>query len=260
MKLNPGTIIGLVGGLVGASVGVAAAFMGDPIVGCVVGAVMMFVFFIFYRAFIKPSMDYNRLMKTGIKGTGTVLSIFETGTRINNQPLCKIELQVEIPGTPVYIATAKTVISYLQAAQFQSGTIVPVMVDPTNHQKLVLIRQGDLAGAGSTNSALKNASPQQIEELKVKLAEMQKEHEQIQAIGIYSKAIVTKFTNMGININGNNPLATIEVQVLPDNEPAFAATVKGAIKQTSIPLFQPGEEIFVKYDPSDKTRVTIEHS
>jgi hypothetical protein len=257
MKLNAGLIIGLVGGLIGGVVGLAAAWMADPITGVVLSVVMCFVFFVMYRAFIKPNMDYSRLLKTGIRGTGKVLSISETGTRINNQPLCKLELQVQIPGQVVYTAVTKTVISYLQASQFYTGAEVAVMVDPANHQKLVLLRKED---AAKINNPLVNASPGQIEEFKEKLLELQRENDEIKAIGIYSKAIVTKFTNLGVNINGNNPLASIEIQVLPDNEPAFAATVKNPIKESSVPLFQPGEEIFVKYDPNNKTRVAIEHS
>jgi hypothetical protein len=257
MKLNIGMIIGLVGGLVGGIVGLVAAFSADPLVGAGVGLMIAFMFFIIYRAFLKPAMDYNRLLKSGLRGTGTILSISETGTRINNQPLCKIDLQVEIQGQPSYTTTTKSVISYFQASQFQPGTQVPVMIDPKNNMKVMLMNKGD---AKSETNPLNNASPQQMDELKLKLAEMQKEHLRIKEVGIYSKAIVTKFTNMGVNINGNNPLATIEVQILPDNEPAFSASVKGVIKNSSIALYQPGEEIFVKYDPMDKTKVAIEHS
>ncbi len=256
MKLNAGTIIGLVGGLVGGGIGLAAAFMADPLVGAFVGGFLLLMFFIMYRAFIKPSMEYSRLIKTGIPGTGTVLSISETGTRINNQPLCKIELQVTIPGKPSYNTVTKTVISYLQAAQFQPGTQVPIMVDPKNNMKVVLIRQGDVPNA----NPLANASPEQVAELKQKLEEMEKVNQDIRSTGIYCKAIVTKYTAMGVNVNGDNPLVTMEVQVLPDNEPAFAGTVKCVIKNTSIPLYQPGEEIFVKYDQYDKSKVAVEHS
>lgn len=257
MKLNAGAVIGLVGGLIGGSVGLAVAFIADPIMGGIMALVLTLMFYIMYRAFIKPSMDYKRLLKVGIRGTGTILSVSETGTRINNQPLCKIEMQVEIPGQPVYTATTKRVISYFQIAQFQAGSQFHIMVDPANNQKFQIVNKGD---EGAANQLTSNASPQQLKELNEKLLEMEAENNRIRSVGIYSKAIVTKFTNMGVNINGNNPLATIEIQVLPENEPAFGAVAKNAIKNSSIPLFQPGEEIFVKYDPNDKTKVAIEHS
>jgi hypothetical protein len=257
MKLNPVLLISLGIAGIGGAIGLVAAFSTEPMVGVFMVPFLFFMFFMVYRSFIKPALSYNRLLKTGIRGTGTILSVTETGTLINRQPLCRIELEVQIPGQPVFNAVTKRVISYFQVSQFQPGTQLHVMVDPADNQKVEIMNATDAKGE---NNPLSNASPQQMEELKQKLTEMQKEHESIKAIGIYSKAIVTKFTNMGVNVNGNNPLASIEIQVMPDNEPAFAATVKGAIKNSSIPLYQPGEEIFVKFDPNNKTRVTIEHS
>lgn len=257
MKLNKGAIIGLVGGLVGTSIGFATIIItGDIISGIIFSVVFIFVGTIMYRVFIKPNMEYTRIIKTGKQATATILSITETGTRINNQPLVKFEVQVELPGVPAYTTTAKSVISYLQVSQFQPGTKVPVMVDSANNMKIVFIRQGDI----QKPDLYSQASEENIAALKEKLEELQKTNDLIKTTGTYCKAIVTKFTNMGVNVNGNNPLVTIEVQVLPNYEPAFSATVKGAIKESSIPLFQPGEEIFVKYDPNDKTKVAIEHS
>jgi hypothetical protein len=257
MKLNPVLLISLGIAAIGGGIGLFAAFSTEPMVGVFMVPFLFFMFFMVYRSFIKTSFNLSRLLKKGIRGTSTVLSVAETGTLINRQPLCRIEMQIEIPGQPAYNATTKRVISYFQVSQFQPGTQLHVMVDPANNQKVEIMNASD---AKNENNPLANASPQQMDELKEKLAEMQKENDRIKAVGTYSKAIVTKFTNMGVNVNGLNPLATIEIQVMPDNEPAFGATVKGVIKQTSIQLYQPGEEIFVKYDPYDKSKVAIEHS
>src|SRR5688572_23463144 len=139
MKLNAGVIIGLAGGIIGGGIGLVAAFTTEPIMGVVILLVLSFMFFIMYRAFIKPALSYNRLLKTGIRGTGTILSVTETGTLINRQPLCRIELQVQIPGQPVYNATTKRVISYFQVTQFQPGTQLHIMVDPANNQKVEIM-------------------------------------------------------------------------------------------------------------------------
>lgn len=256
MKLNTGAIIGLVGGLVGAIIGVASAFMADPIVGIGVGCVMIAVFYLFYRVLIKPAMEHSRLLKNGTPATGTILSVQETGTRINNQPLVKLRLQVNLANNPPYEVETKTVVSYFQIATVQPGNTLQLMVDPQNKMKVTIVRDGESPQA----NPLANASPKEIEDFQASIMAMEKENQSIKAVGIYCKAIVTKYTPMGVNINGPNPLVTLELQVLPDNEPAFAGTAKAVIKQTSIPLFQPGEEIFVRYDPNDKTRVAVEHS
>jgi hypothetical protein len=61
-------------------------------------------------------------------------------------------------------------------------------------------------------------------------------------------------------VNGNNPYAELELEVLPDLSPAFSAKTKGVIAETSIPKYQPGQEIFVKYDLYDSNKVVIDHS
>jgi hypothetical protein len=107
---------------------------------------------------------------------------------------------------------------------------------------------------------LANASPEKLKELEIKLLEMDSLNQSIRSTGVYAKAIVTKYTFMGVNVNGNNPLVTMEIQVLPHNEPAFPATVKAVIKQENISKYQPGEDIGVKYDVSDRSKVAIEHA
>lgn len=254
MKLNVGAIIGLVCGAIGAAVGITCAFMADPVVGGIIALVTTGSFYLVYRVAVKPAMEYSRILKTGTQATATILSLAETGTRINNQPLVKIELEVNMPGSSPYTTVTRSVISYFQASQFQPGNMIPVMVDKQNKMKVVIIREADMP------NPLTNASQEQVEELKGKLEEMEKENNRIRAIGIYCKAIVTQYTPMGVNVNGNNPLVTLDIQVLPENAPAFPATVKGVIAVASVSKYQPGEEIFVKYDPADKTKVSIEHS
>ena len=61
-------------------------------------------------------------------------------------------------------------------------------------------------------------------------------------------------------INGNNPYAEMEIEVLPDDAPAFQSKVKGAISEQSVAKYQRWQEIFVKYDASDHSKVAIDHS
>jgi hypothetical protein len=47
---------------------------------------------------------------------------------------------------------------------------------------------------------------------------------------------------------------------MPSDAPAFAAKVKATIGEQAVSKYQPGEEIFVKYDAYDLTKVAIDHS
>ena len=99
-----------------------------------------------------------------------------------------------------------------------------------------------------------------MDSLKAELTKLQQETDAVRLIGTSARAIVKKYTWLGVYVNGNNPYAELEVEVLPDNAPAFEGKVKGAIIEQSVEKFQPGKEIFVKYDPQDRSKLTIDHS
>jgi hypothetical protein len=65
---------------------------------------------------------------------------------------------------------------------------------------------------------------------------------------------------MGITVNGNNPYVTLSLQVTPTGRDPFMAQAQGVIAEQSVPKFQPGAVIAVRYDPNNVTRVSIEHS
>lgn len=256
MKVNPSVKIMLLISITGGIIGVCGGFLDDFGTGLIITVAMIFSFSLVYFVFIKPGLEYNRIIKTGKMAQATIISVNETGTRINNQPLVKFEVSVSMEGALPYAATIKSVVSYLNVSQFQPGAIFPVMVDSVNPQKVVFIKSGDIPA----NQVLANASPEKLKELEIKLLEMDSLNQSIRSTGVYAKAIVTKYTFMGVNVNGNNPLVTMEIQVLPHNEPAFPATVKAVIKQENISKYQPGEDIGVKYDVSDRSKVAIEHA
>jgi hypothetical protein len=138
MKLHKGVVIGFVSALVVSVLFVVAAFIVDWRIGGIVSVIVLAILFSTYRTFIEPSLAYSRLLKTGIPGIGTILAISETGTWINNAPLCIIDLEVEIAGRPTYTTTISTVLSYFDAPQFQPGAHLPILVDPNNLMNAML--------------------------------------------------------------------------------------------------------------------------
>lgn len=256
MKLNATTKVILFTSMTASLVGAGIGFMADAATGAIIAVAMLFSFSMIYFVFIRPAMEHSRIVKTGRSGQATILAIHETGTRINNQPLVKFEVRIETQGMAPYTTTIKRVVSYLQIASFHVGAILPVMIDSKNHLKAVFLNEGDLP----QNDLFSKVTDEQRKELEIKLMELNESNEQIRRDGVYAKAIVTKYTFMGVNVNGNNPLVTLEIQVLPHNEPAFPATVKAAIKNENIPKYQPGEDIGVKYMLNDRSKVAIDHA
>ena len=134
--------------------------------------------------------------------------------------------------------------------------VVPVKIDPKN-ENIVII---DINEKEQPQAARPAFSQRQVDSLKDEMMKGQQQGDTIRLTGRSARAIIKKYTWLGINVNGNNPYAEMEIEVLPDNAPAFQGKVKGAISEQSVEKYQPGKEIFVKYDTNDLSKLAIDHS
>ena len=114
----------------------------------IAGPPIIITFIVIYFTIIKPRMQYSRLLKTGIRAMGTVVKITGGGKRSYGDRLYKIELEIEIPGKPVYTTVVKKVMGYFWAQNFQPGAKIPLLVDSLNNKKVVLVAPEDLHKAG----------------------------------------------------------------------------------------------------------------
>lgn len=258
MKMNAGAWIGIIGGIIGLVVGVGAVIATGGPSGIYIGMAMLAVFggmfYLFYRLFFKPMLNASRLQKTGIPGTARIVEVRDTGVTINNNPQVKLIVEVKNSFGQRYNATIRTLVSRINPFAYQPGMEVPVKIDPKNEQNVVL----DYSGAQQRGAGVA-AHPNEAA-MKAELEQMQKDNEIILVSGKPAKAIITKNTFLGVNVNGNNPYVELELQVLPENSPAFSGKAKGVIAEASIPKYQPGCTVFVKYDLYDNSKVVVDHS
>lgn len=259
MKMNPGIWIGIVGGLIGFGVAIVSVLMTTGREGIYITAGILLLAtgmgLLFYKLIFAPMILARRLQKVGIPGKATIKEMHDTGVTVNNNPQVKLLLEVKSSLGHKYNTSIRTLVSRLQTQVYQPGSTIPVLIDPENEHKLVIdFNSSPQTGPGA------NFRRSDQNALKDELMKDQQEGDAIRLTGRPARAIVKKYTWLGVNINGNNPYAQLEVEVLPDDAPAFSATVKAAIKEESVPKYQPGGEIFVKYNAYDLTRVVIDHS
>jgi hypothetical protein len=248
MQLSTGGKIGLIIGLLGGLAGIIAAIIAEPVEGSIVAGIVIIVFGLVFIKFIRPLFVASKLQKTGISATAVILEVSDTGTTINDNPQVKLKLEVQPAHRAPYQAETKILISRLQTSFFQPGSIIPVKIDPDNPKNIAL----DTTGANAGN--LTEARKAQLEKM---LMETDKVNRKIAEIGRSSRAIVLKYEELGANVNGNNPAVKLLLEVLPEDRARFKAETLGVVKESSVPKFQPGEEIEVKYDPADVSKVTI---
>jgi hypothetical protein len=155
----------------------------------------------------------------------------------------------------------------LQVVYFQPGQAVTVSYDPVNPKKIHITEVG--AENGGTTSMTEgkpaagipgmpaDATPAAIE---LELKQVDAANQVLMVTGQPAPAQVTNYMDWNVHINGENPAVTLLLQVNPPGKPPFMAQVIGVIAAASIPKYQPGCTIWVKYDPNNLTKVTIDHS
>ncbi len=71
------------------------------------------------------------LMATGKQGEATILSLQDTGMRINDDPRVKVLLEIRIPGYAPYQIEKTVTVPMIRLSQVQVGAIVGIIADPT---------------------------------------------------------------------------------------------------------------------------------
>ncbi len=255
--MNTGAWIGIIGGIIGLLAGVVAviATAGQQGIYFGIGMLILFggVFYLIFRVFFKPMINANRLQKTGIPGTARILEVRDTGVTINNNPQVKLVLEVKNSFGQKYTTQCRVLVSRINPGAYQPGMEVAVKIDPKNEQNVVI----DFSDNTTTTSSFAQPNEPVIQ---AEILKMQEENQALLLTGKPARAIIKKYTWLGVNVNGNNPYAELEIEVLPEHSSSFSAKTKGVIAEASVPKYQPGKEIFVKYDLYDNSKVVIDHS
>lgn len=83
--------------------------------------------------------DVNKpIRETGVSASAEVLKIWDTGVRLNDNPVVGFRLLVTLEDGTAYEAEAKNVISIVHIYQVQPGAVVPVKIDPDNPELVAL--------------------------------------------------------------------------------------------------------------------------
>ncbi|MDZ4796126.1 MAG: hypothetical protein SGI83_17740 [Bacteroidota bacterium] len=257
IKMNAGAWIGIIGGIIGLLVGVGAVITTAGSMGAYMGIGMLLLFggmfYLFYRIFFKPMINASRLQKNGLPGTAIILEVKDTGVTINNNPQVKLILEVKNSLGQRYTTECRVMVSRINPGAYRPGMEVPVKIDPVNEMNVVIDFTGGIKSSGGNLSTDTSAFTTELEQL-------QKENDTISLSGKPARAIIKKYTWLGVNVNGNNPYVELELEVLPENYPSFPGKAKGVIAESSVSKYQPGATIHVKYDLYDNSKVVVAHS
>lgn len=76
----------------------------------------------------------RRVLRTGRSGEGRVISVTQTDTYVNNNPVVRITLEVTPSDGRPFEAETERLVNMAEIPQFQPGAVVPVRYDPDTQE------------------------------------------------------------------------------------------------------------------------------
>jgi len=238
--------------------GVVVMFAYDLGTGAIITVIDLAVLGFIYLFFFKSMMKSERLMQTGKPARARIVTARYTGTVVNDiykQYDFTLEVFPE-EGEP-YEAKTRGLVPIEETASFQPGTMIPVMVDPANPSEVAI---GGNEGGELGNLATTTPKEEQEKQIADMLKRNEKWMDEILDKGVEAQAVILKSFELGINIIDTGPVMQFLLEVKPEGRDAFQAVTMGVIAEVSVPKFQAGKTVTVKYDPDDISQVAISHS
>ena len=212
------------------------------------------VIFFAFKAVLGPEVARRKLLETGEPAEATILQVTDTRVTMNEiYPVVKVLLEVRPQGRPPYQAETTMLINRMDIPQVQPGLVVPVKIDPRSPKRVAIVRPAEAGGIAA-------AAPTDASAAEQMLKSADQANEAIRQSGTPAQAKILQADALGIEVNGPNPAMKFVLEVYPADRPAFQAETIGVIAQASVPNYQPDLMVFVKYDPNDTSKVSLDHS
>jgi len=98
--------------------------------------------FYFLFPIISGAFKQSSLRTEGIEAKGEILSVSETNTTFNDQPVIDLRLRIAAEDGQIYETSVSQPFSMLHAANLRSGAGVVVRYDPEDRTELVVVQTG----------------------------------------------------------------------------------------------------------------------
>jgi len=202
--------------------------------------------------------------KTWTPAPAVITRFWQKNMVENGEPLVGIELQVTPSTGDPFTVQINHLYSVMDAGHYSPGNAVQVRYDPKALPINPNKKTTKVVVESFVISAMDTISPAQVALYTAEIQKNDSLHRKILSYGDSAEAVVVEYKsyrNLNLMISGNNPVVTLELEVMPKGKTPFRATVVAVlIKASSVPKFQPGKMIYVKYDPNDLTKVSPYHS
>lgn len=88
---------------------------------------------------LEGSAERNRILARGIPAQASIVRIWETGVRVNDNPQVGFQLHVYPANAQPYAVETAMIVSQLAIPRIQPGATVAVKIDPADPRKVAIV-------------------------------------------------------------------------------------------------------------------------
>lgn len=206
-------------------------------------------FFIFRM--MQGNAQRRNLLQTGVPAPAVIMSIEDTGLRVNDQPQAKVTLQVTPTNRPPFQAVIKQVFSPFDLGSLTPGAPAQVRFDSNDITKVTIEALGGGAAAGMMSSAPANPALQSA------MLAQDQYYAQLRATGVEATATILNATNLNIRNDEVAWVFRLTFDVTTATGEHFQSETQAAIVDASQYKYQPGKKVIVRYDPNNRAQVAL---
>lgn len=210
--------------------------------------------FLIFRM-VKGNAQTRNLLKTGIPAPAVILSIEDTGWRVNDQPQAKVTLQVTPSDRPPFQAVIKQVFSPFDLGSLVPGGAAQVRFDPTDPTKVTIesLGGGNMGGMMQPGAAAPVSNPA----LQSAMMAQDQYYAQLRTTGVEATARILTATNLNIRNDDVAWVFRLTFDVTTATGEHFQSETQAAIVDASQYKYQPGKKAIIRYDPNNKAQVAL---
>jgi hypothetical protein len=203
--------------------------------------------FIIFRM-IRGNAQTRNLLQTGVSAPAVIVSIQDTGVRINDYPQARVTFQVTPADRPAFQAVVTRTFSPFDLGSLVPGAAAQVRFDPNDISKVAIESfGGGNAGMAAVNNQVLQSS----------MMAQDQYYALLRQTGVEARAKILTATNLNIRNDDVAWVFRLTFDVTTATGEHFQSETQAAIVDASQYKYQPGKEAYIRYDPNNKAQVAL---
>ena len=217
--------------------------------------------------------EAQRVKATGVPGQARITGMRQTGVYLNEQPQVELNLAVTTEMHGEYPVTVKEYVPLMLLGVLSSGRPLPVKVDPSNQQNVIIEWEaamaggtgGGMTGMGATGGMSTMSAGQQAAVAAAQMGQAppagespQDTKRRVLATGTSGTARIMTAQPTGQSDDQGRPVYDLTLEINVPGFPTMQGPARVGIPHERIDQLEPGDTVPIKADPANPSVMAVD--